>query len=386
MSFRPRKQLLGQRSVTPKSSSTTAKFTLSPGVRSSPLDGRLTTSTGTRSLDSLLGGHAGLALGSMLLIGETGTTDFSGCLLRYYTAEGAVQGHQVHILGVSKEWGREIPDVSSDKNLPTKSNESLPLDKMKIAWRYERLGEFGADISDVSAVSKTASSNPIFCHDFDLSRRLNLSSHLNIKFVPILSIPNCKQLINSESPFFSFLGHLISELETSSSTTVHRVVVPNLLSPIFYRSEFSDSKKILQFLHTLRALLRQYPNQLTVMISLPLMLYPRSTGITRWMEILSDGVIELTPLPPIPNPVNLPEDAPQGILKIHKLPVFHEKGGEEATSGSSRFGDDLGFTLNRRKGLVIKPFSLPPIGAEEEAVKNTSENKNGKFSEADIQF
>ncbi|RKF64383.1 Elongator complex protein 4 [Golovinomyces cichoracearum] len=386
MSFRPRKQLLGQKSVTPNSSSTAAKLTLSPGVRSSPLDGRLTTSTGTRSLDSLLGGHAGLALGSMLLIGETGTTDFSGCLLRYYTAEGAVQGHQVHILGVSKEWGREIPDVSSDKNLPKKSNESLPLHKMKIAWRYERFGEFGADISDVSAVSKIDSSNSIFCHDFDLSRRLNLSSHLNIKFVPLLSIPNSKQHIIPDSPFSSFLGHLISELDASSSTTVHRVVVPSLLSPIFYRSEFSDSKKILQFLHILRALLRQYPNQLTVMISFPLMLYPRSTGITRWIEILSDGVIELTPLPPTPNPVNLHDDAPQGILKIHKLPVFHEKGGEEAISSSSRFGDDLGFTLNRRKGLVIKPFSLPPIGTEEETVKNTSENKNGKFSEADIQF
>ena len=46
------------------------------------------TSTGTASLDGLLGGHSGLALGNSLLIEESGTTDFAGALLKYYAAEG----------------------------------------------------------------------------------------------------------------------------------------------------------------------------------------------------------------------------------------------------------------------------------------------------------
>ncbi|KAK5002056.1 hypothetical protein LTR28_011880, partial [Elasticomyces elasticus] len=52
-----------------------------PGTRPSPLTGHPTTSTGTPTLDNILGGHAGLALGSSLLIEESGTTDFAGALL-----------------------------------------------------------------------------------------------------------------------------------------------------------------------------------------------------------------------------------------------------------------------------------------------------------------
>ena len=114
------------------------------GVRPSPLDGRLTTSTGTKSLDALLAGHAGLPLGTSLLIEESGTTDFSGALLRYYAAEGVVQGHYVHALGVPDSWARELPGLQVEKKASEKSSEQkLQSDKMKIAWRYERLGEFG---------------------------------------------------------------------------------------------------------------------------------------------------------------------------------------------------------------------------------------------------
>lgn len=115
-----------------------------PGVRPSPLDGRLTTSTGTRSLDTLLAGHAGLPLGTSVLIEESGTTDFSGALLRYFAAEGVVQGHVVHVLGVGDAWARELPGIQAEKKSSEKNTEQkIQADKMKIAWRYERLGEFG---------------------------------------------------------------------------------------------------------------------------------------------------------------------------------------------------------------------------------------------------
>ncbi len=118
-----------------------------PGVRPSPLDGRLTTSTGTRSLDTLLAGHAGLPLGTSLLIEESGTTDFSGALLRYHAAEGVVQGHVVHVLGVPDTWPRELPGIQEVKKRSERSEEvkigKKEDERMKIAWRYERLGEFG---------------------------------------------------------------------------------------------------------------------------------------------------------------------------------------------------------------------------------------------------
>jgi elongator complex protein 4 len=109
-----------------------------PGLRPSPLDGRATTSTGTPTLDGLLAGHAGLPLGTSILIGENGTTDYAGALLRYYAAEGLVQGHQVHVVGVPDQWGRELPGLVEGKDKEN-NQASTVTEKMKIAWRYERL-------------------------------------------------------------------------------------------------------------------------------------------------------------------------------------------------------------------------------------------------------
>ena len=118
----------------------------SPGVRPSPVDGRPTTSTGTQTLDGVLAGHHGLALGNSLLIEESGATDYAGTLLRYYASEGVVQGHRVHVVGVGEQWGRDLPGLagiapSSEDKETTPSRDE---EKMKIAWRYEKLGEFGA--------------------------------------------------------------------------------------------------------------------------------------------------------------------------------------------------------------------------------------------------
>ena len=123
--------------VTPQSA---PPKSFSPGVRPSPLTGVPTTSTGTASLDILLSSHAGLPLGSLVLVEESGTTDFAGALLRYYAAEGIVQGHEVVVVGVGEGWGRELPGLSDRKedneDIKRKGNE----ERMKIAWRYEALG------------------------------------------------------------------------------------------------------------------------------------------------------------------------------------------------------------------------------------------------------
>ncbi len=132
------------------SPSTSAKASAPiPGVRPSPLDGRPATSTGTPTLDNLLAGHAGLALGTSLLIEESGTTDFAGALLRYYAAEGVVQGHIVHVVGVGEQWGRELPGLVGAVEAEGESDSTgkEKKERMKIAWRYERLGQFGAGVA-----------------------------------------------------------------------------------------------------------------------------------------------------------------------------------------------------------------------------------------------
>ncbi|RFU30162.1 hypothetical protein B7463_g6161, partial [Scytalidium lignicola] len=399
MSFRKRNVVLSQSGSSSLNNSSVEKTPI-PGVRPSPLDGRLTTSTGTKSLDALLAGHGGLVLGCSLFIEESGTTDFGGVLLRYYAAEGVVQGHHVHVLGLPEAWGRELPGlaVGDGKSLQTEERR-VSEEKMKIAWRYERLGEFGASSRDRAAQQVSAgtsnSNMPIFCHDFDFSKRLALPSPSPVQFIPTITHSPLDFTVarQSRSPFSAFLQYLITQLSNSTPQSIHRVIIPNLLSPALYPADLSRPEIILQFLHALRALLRSYPSRLTAMITLPLTLYPRSSGLTRWMELLSDGVLELAPFPVTSIPAKVvsgdiatQEEPPQGMLNVHRLPIFQENGG--GGGELSRLGDDLAFTLSRRKGLVLKPFSLPPVATDAEVQQGATHDNHGqgKSTKVDIEF
>lgn len=357
-----------------------------PGVRPSPIDGRPTTSTGTPSLDAILAGHAGLPLGNSLLVEESGTTDYAGALLRFYAAEGVVQGHCVHVVGMGEAWGRELPGLS-DRGEDGRRKKSLgdkESERMKIAWRYEGLGVFGerglrgvppsaVSLSTTDVFPGTPNRNiaqgdgkgdeaAIFCHTFDLAKRLTLPVGSLINYIPI---PRTQG-----SPFTAILKNLRQKLETTPSATIHRLVVPSLLSPAFYPPASSQPHHILQFLHGLRALLRLYPTRLTAISTLPISLYPRDTGLIRWIEILADGVLELSPFPynhaqalSTSAAATKEEERPQGMFAVHKLPVWSEKGGGGTFEG---LGENLAFTLSRRR-FVISKFSLPPAEGDTEA-------------------
>lgn len=111
-------------------------------------------------------------------------------------------------------------------------------------------------------------------------------------------------------------------------------------------------------------------------MTLPLELHARSSGLVRWAELLSDGVLELTPFRHLMDASNSlaesggargNDEQPQGMLKVHKLPINTERGEGGAGAGNS-MGEDLAFTVSRRK-FVIKPFSLPPLEGDQEAQK-----------------
>ena len=243
---------------------------------------------------------------------------------------------------------------------------------------------------------KSTATNPphspsIFCHDFDLSKHLILPPSTLMHFVPTFPEPDKAPIGSAEtiSPFAAFLNHITTQLSMFPTSTVHRIIVPIVLSPALYPSAASRPEILLQFLHSLRALLRTNPTQLTAIITLPLALHPRTTGLTRWVELLSDGVMEITPLQSTPiatkmTPRSTNEEPPQGMLKIHRLPIFHEKGG--GGGEASGFEDDLAFTLSRRKGLVIKPFSLPPVEQNSELQQGGLDANHGKATNIDVGF
>lgn len=349
---------------------------LAPGLRPSPLDGRLTTSTGTSSLDHLLAGHVGLPLGTSLLIEEQGTTDFSGVLLRYYAAEGLVQGHHVHILGFSEAWRYELPGLAPSDGKTKSAKVTRPNEeKMKIAWRYEALGNSIANSGQRSREEQVGAMP--FCHSFDLAKRLapgDIQGALHA--TPSMS-PMSMSLdasITPPSPFMGFIKTVQEKIVAAGPSATHRLIVPSLLSPTLYSPGSCCPGEVLRFLHCLRALLRQHSARLTALVTLPISLFPRTSGLTRWIELLSDGVIELVPLPAKPGVANNEKDDSksadhrQGLLKVHSLPVYHEKGGGGAEN--NHFRENLSFTLSASKGLVIKPFSLPPLGEEGQKEKS----------------
>lgn len=136
MSFRKRNVVISQKGDSPVAAH---KETIL-GTRPSPVTGHTTTSTGTESLDKLLGLGAGLALGTSLMIEEEGTTEFARSLLSCYAAEGVLQGHVVFVVG--PPGSMTLPGLVEDGGSKSKEKTSVESERMKIAWRYERLGAF----------------------------------------------------------------------------------------------------------------------------------------------------------------------------------------------------------------------------------------------------
>ncbi|KAL1869887.1 Elongator subunit elp4 [Diaporthe australafricana] len=374
MSFRKRNAVISASPSLQAAAQDRSGAQLAPGLRPSPLDGRVTTSTGTASLDGILAGHAGLPLGSSLLIEEQGTTDFSGNLLRYYAAEGLVQGHQVHVLGYPEAWKHELPAVSTKQEGTSGKATSQADDKMKIAWRYENLASRNAPST---AANDVDGSKAVFCHAFDLTKRLASASIQGTLSATPASGPQSFSFEEKEppSPFKVFIKNLQGRLQNSPPSSVHRAVIPSLLSPTLYSPSACQPAEVLQFLHALRALLRQYCGKLTALITLPVTLFPRNNGVTRWAELLSDGVLEMIPLPPklgatpaSSNSESKVQEQSQGILRVHSLPIFHEKGGGGAEN--NHFREDLSFHLSGTKGLVIQPYVLPPMEEEDHKEKS----------------
>ncbi|KAI9726988.1 MAG: vacuolar membrane-associated protein iml1 [Cirrosporium novae-zelandiae] len=328
-------------------------------------------------------GHAGLPLGTSLLIEEEGMTDYAGALLRCYAAEGVVQGHKVFVVGVGKGWGRGLPGVIQEEEEgggKTKGKESgnEEREKMKIAWRYESLGEFGrregfGGGARGPQLASTPSSNATypptpFTHTFDLSKPLIHAAISSITYLPLPPSPT--------TPLQTLLTPLLHSLTTTPQTP-HRLIIPSLLHPTLYAPYTANPAALLPLLHTLRATLRAHAKTLTAMISLPLTLYPRNTGLVRWTELLADGVLTLQPFPhaisaPPPPPSKTHSSSekekektldPQGLLQIHSLPIYTEScvSNNAATEILSK---DWAFAMTRRR-FVVTPYYLPPADAEE---------------------
>ena len=222
-----------------------------------------------------------------------------------------------------------------------------------------------ADAVELPLRAKSSGPDAVFCHSYDMGKRLEIRDIKGqLHSVPALtSLSLLRDRQSSQSPFKVFLKEIRSRLQVLGPYSIHRICIPNLLSPTLYDASMCNPTEALQFLHGLRSLLRQYPTRATAMLTLPTSLYPRTSAFGRWMELLSDGVLELSPFHE--DRVGADStDTVQGLLHFHRLPVYSEKGGG---SDKTQSHESLSFRLSNSSGLVIKPFSLPPIGPSTEA-------------------
>ena len=65
---------------------------------------------------------------------KNGTTDYAGALLKLHAAEGLLQGHHVHVIGMPEQWGRELPGATGeiDKRESVKRDGRQDEDRLEV--------------------------------------------------------------------------------------------------------------------------------------------------------------------------------------------------------------------------------------------------------------
>lgn len=320
-------------------------------------------STGSADLDRLVR-HGGLPLGSIMCVEESGTTDFASILLRSFAALGVLQSRSeksiVIAVGVNPHWGRDLPGIYKDKkkvaakqieeekeklsveNLAAGSSTPGVRTDMKIAWRYART----APQSQAGSVQQPSGS-PLYAPELDYTTRLIPSA-------------NTQELV--VAPMAPSLAGILEFLEQKVSAAVAddsivRIVMPSLLHPTVFPPVMAQAKEILPFFHGLRNLCRRFPSNICVLVSLPTELYPRDGLLTRWIEDISDGVVQLEGFPEGYASLSQTKEY-QGFVHIHKIPFASERGSMERRVG------EYAFRVGRRK-FEIHEWGIPVEETEE---------------------
>lgn len=359
-----------------------------PGIRPSIITSQPTISTGSPDLDKILQ-HQGLPTGTSLLIEESGTTDFASVLLRAFASQGVlhnrIEKDTVHahvvVIGMASQWANELPGLykgssKEQKKAKIKENESqisvsnLSNQDMKIAWRY------GLNNKKLEDGNEQNLQPPVYEHynnQFDITQKLvpGPSAH-DISFIPLS--PSYSQIIHQLSAIVA------NQLKSSPGKTV-RIIIPNVLNPSIYPPTFSAPSFIIPFLHSIKALLAKYPHNLSLILSIPLDLYPRYSSLTLTLEVLCDSVIHLQPFNQEMSALiekaykNEPSKIQQGLVNIIKLPVLSDKGMMMIYEGEYAF-------KNGRKKFEIEEWGIPVEddgGANDDGHNHGQTTKNIDF-------
>lgn len=339
------------------------------GVIPSPVTSQPTVSTGCSDLDKILH-HLGLPLGNILLVEESGTTDFTSVLLRNFAAQGVMHSRaekkspcHVVVVGPPAIWAKDLPGeykgtskeqkkarIAEESNKVSVAN--MAENDLKIAWRY--------GIKNNATEAET-SVNENYCTQFDITQRLVPgASAAEMSFVPL-------------SPSYTSVVSQVSRIvdQHLRQGKVVRVVMPGFLNPLLYSPQCSSPSYILPLFHLMRALVVRTP-QVVLAASLPLDLYPRTGMIAQVLESLADAVIQLQPFNMAMAAMveraykDQPSKIQQGLVHVIKVPVLSARGMMMVRHGEYAF-------KNGRKKFEIEEWGIPVEDGEEEE-KQTTKN------------
>lgn len=363
-----------------------------PAVRPSLITSLPTTSTGSSDLDKILL-HQGLPLGHSLLVEESGTTDFASVLLRAFASQGVIHNRiapnqlnsHIIVLGLSPLWSNDLPGLYkgsskeqkkakiaqneskvSVSNIARGSNAARSDLKMKIAWRY------GLNKKEGDKENEVGGTYEHYNNQFDITQKLQPGPNpQDITYVPLSK--TVASIINQ-------LSSVIKSQLKSDPSKVIRLVIPGFLNPSIYAPSYTASTFVFPLVHSLRSLLREFENNLVIVCSLPLDLYPRDSSLTAVLEILFDSAIHLQPFNQEMSQLiekaykNEPSKIQQGLVNIIKLPVLSERGLMMIHDGEFAF-------KNGRKKFEIEEWGIP---VEDDSKEN--ETPEGGKTSKNIDF
>ncbi|ODV89019.1 hypothetical protein CANCADRAFT_3656 [Tortispora caseinolytica NRRL Y-17796] len=299
-------------------------------VRSSPRTAHKCISTGSASFDLLLG-HSGLPLGSIVFIEEEGNTDFASVLLRSNATQGCLDPHtKVLVFGVPKTWTSDLPAEKPSADQQEHPTRSMTAQDMRIAWRYQALAATNVD----------ASSNTSLVRRLDLSKKLDPSKIRG-------------SLTTSSTTQSETMLNEICKMVAENPGNIIRVLIPQFLNPALYSSTFRQPQEyIISFLLKLREFCNKYKEQLTIMFTISLSLYPRDSSLTSWIERMSDAVVHIEPFKSRANDAVVSQTKFQGIINVYRLPILSSRGSMEESIYEHAFRIS-------RSGFEIEEWSIP---------------------------
>lgn len=349
-----------------------------PGVNPSIYTNHLLASTGVPDLDVLLGG--GLAIGTVLVLEEDVSGNYSKLLLKYFLSEGLVHNHSVFVTNSGldgKSIVRSLPSFEMKATTGDENASETEDNKMKIAWRYQNQSSTKDKFVNPGASDHTFNLLKTVPNEFidssdvtesDIDDLVDADSDESVW----KNTSYCK-LVQHIHRTVQSGGFLIDPTVKKEHKNILRIGVQSLGSLLWGNLKYS-SRNLCTFLISLRAIIRSCFG--IAVITLPSSLLSLD-GLREKIQTCSDYVVQLESFEG-EGVVNQVYKDYHGLLHFNKIPCL---GALAPPNHIIQDPSQLVFKSKRTK-FVIEKFHLPPDLSEN--VARDQKDKTVKTKDLDF--